>query len=85
MMLTLELPPEILDRLTQGAIAHGVSLADYTTQILTVSLPEFDRSKPSQQVRQAWIQQRREGRRAIVTGGPALSQTVIESRIGERY
>jgi hypothetical protein len=85
MTLTLELPPEILDRLTQGAIAQGVSLADYTTQILSVSVPELDRSKPNQQVRQTWIQQRREARRAIVTGGSALSQTVIESRIGERY
>jgi hypothetical protein len=39
MTLTLDLSPEILDRLTQGAIASGVSLEDYATQVLKVSAP----------------------------------------------
>jgi hypothetical protein len=87
MTLTLDLSPEILDRLTQGAMASGVSLETYTMQVLAVSAPALDSLalpiKPND--RDQWIQQRRESRQSIATSGPALSQTVIESRNGERY
>jgi hypothetical protein len=94
MTLTLDLSPEILDRLTQGAAASGVSLETYTMQVLAVSAPVLDPLARSTQPgdsgsgaghRDRWIQQRRESRQSIVTSGPALSQTVIESRNGERY
>jgi hypothetical protein len=39
MTLTLDLSPEILDRLTQGAIASGVSVEDCAAQVLKVSAP----------------------------------------------
>jgi hypothetical protein len=94
MTLTLDLSPEILDRLTQGAMASGVSLETYTIQVLAVSAPALDPIARSTQPddsgsgadqRDQWIQQRRESRQSIVTSGPALSQTIIESRNGERY
>jgi hypothetical protein len=89
MTLTLDLSPEILDRLTQGAAASGVSLETYAIQVLAVSAPTLDRPPNDHQSsttqRDRWIQQRRESRQSIVTTGPALSQTVIESRNGERY
>jgi hypothetical protein len=87
MTLTLDLSPEILDRLTQGAAASGVSLETYTMQVLAVSAPALDPiALPiAPNDRDQWIQQRRESRQSIVTSGPALSQTVIESRNGERY
>jgi hypothetical protein len=78
-----------IDRLTQGAIASGVSLETYAIQVLAVSAPTLDQPPNDYQStttqRDRWIQQRRESRQAIVTTGPALSQTVIESRNGERY
>jgi hypothetical protein len=86
MTLNLDLSPEILDRLTQGAVASGVSLETYTIQVLAVSAPALDPiALPMSNDRDQWIQQRRESRQSIVTSGPALSQTVIESRNGERY
>jgi hypothetical protein len=86
MTLTLDLSPEILDGLTQAAIANGISLEDYAAQVLKVSVPAMSRSEqPMKPDRQAWIQQSRESRQAIATSGPALSQTVIELRHGERY
>jgi hypothetical protein len=89
MTLTLDLSPEILDRLTQGAAASGVSLEIYAIQVLAVSAPTLDQPPNDRQSvadqRDRWIQQRRELRQALVTSGPALSQTVIESRNGERY
>jgi hypothetical protein len=94
MTLTLDLPPEILNRLTQAAIASGISLEDYATQVLQVSVPEIVQSaqsehrdglRPTVGHRADWIQQGREFRESIATTGPALSQTIIESRDGARY
>jgi hypothetical protein len=86
MTLTLDLSPEILDGLTRAAIASGISLEDYAARVLKVSVPAMSRSVPPiKPDRQTWIQQNRESRQTIVTSGPALSQTVIELRNGERY
>jgi hypothetical protein len=86
MTLTLDLPPEILNRLTQAAIASGISLEDYATQVLQVSVPEIAKSAQSEnRDRTDWIRQGREFRESIATTGPALSQTIIESRDGARY
>jgi hypothetical protein len=94
MTLTLDLPPEILNRLTQAAIASGISLEDYATQVLQVSVPEIVQSaqsenrdglRPTLGHRADWIRQSREFRESIATTGPALSQTIIESRDGARY
>jgi hypothetical protein len=102
MTLTLNLAPEILDRLTRDAAASGISLEEYAVEVLTGSASELDLSpskgspeglRPFAQRldqrtvghRQAWIQQRCEERNQTPTSGPALSQTIIESRAGERY
>jgi hypothetical protein len=91
MTLTLDLPPEILNRLTQAAIASGISLEDYATQVLQVSMPEIVQSaspdglQPTVGHRADWIRQSREFRESITTTGPALSQTIIECRDGARY
>jgi hypothetical protein len=77
MTLTLDLSPEILDSLTQAAIASGISLEDYAVQVSEVSVPKM--SGPD---RRAWIQQSRELRQTMATRGPALSQTIIELRDG---
>jgi hypothetical protein len=74
MTLTLDLPPEILDGLTQAAIVSGISLQDYAMQVVKVSVPKTFRSVPVMgQDRRAWIQQSRESRQAMVTRGTALS------------
>jgi hypothetical protein len=86
MTLTLDLSPEILDSLTQAAVASGISLEDYAMQVLQVSVPKTSRAIHTvAQDRQAWLQQSRESRQAMMVSGPALSQTIIESRSGERY
>jgi hypothetical protein len=83
MTLTLDLSPEILDGLTQAAIASGISLEDYAMQVLKVSVPQMSGSaRTVEQDRRAWIQQSRESRQAMATRGPALSQTMIELRDG---
>jgi hypothetical protein len=84
MPLTLDLTPEILERLTQAAIASGISVEDYTLQVLAANLPVI--AQPHLPLdRQATIQQMNDFRAEIVTYDPALSQTVVESRTGERY
>lgn len=84
MPLTLNLTPEILKRLTQAAITSGISVEDYTLQVLAANLPAIAQPHPPRD-RQTTIQQMHEFRTAIATRGPALSQTIVESRAGERY
>jgi hypothetical protein len=84
MPLTLDLTPEILERLTQAAIASGISVEDYTLQVLAANLPAIAQAHPPRD-RQTTIQQMHEFRTEIATRGPALSQTIVESRAGERY
>lgn len=84
MTLTLDLTPEILARLTQAAIASGISVEDYTLEVITKTIAEP--APPNLLAdRQARIEQMRDFRDAIVTHGAALSQTIIDSREGERY
>jgi hypothetical protein len=86
MTLTLDLNPEILARLVQGATAIGLSIEDYTLQVLTDSVPEIKRSQGLSTIdRQIWIREMQDFRNSIVTSGPALSQTIIDARDGERY
>jgi hypothetical protein len=84
MPLTLDLTPEILVRLTQSAIASGISIEDYTLQILRDNLPTIPQPH-SPRDRQTIIQQMHDLRTTIITRGPALSQTIVDSRAGERY
>lgn len=84
MTLTLDVTPEILERLTQAAVTSGISVEDYTLQVLVANLPAITQLHPPRD-RQTTIQQMHEFRTAIATRGPALSQTIVDSRTGERY
>jgi hypothetical protein len=86
MTLILDLSPEILNGLTQAAIASGISLEGYAVQVLKVSVPKmYGSARTVEQDRRAWIQQSRESRQAMATRGLALSQTIIELRDGGYY
>jgi hypothetical protein len=80
MVITLDLPPEVLEHLTQTAIAQGLSLEDHTAQILKASISEPSSASKLSNHRQTWIEQRRHDRQAILTKGSDLSQTILESR-----
>jgi hypothetical protein len=87
MTLTLTLSPEILERLTQAANDHGISIEDYTLQMLDRSVPQpssFPTTAPAID-RQTLLQQMHNFRATIGVQGESLSQTVIDARAGERY
>jgi hypothetical protein len=87
MTLTLTLSPEILERLTQAAQDRGISIEDYTLQMLDRSVPQPSTSLPTAPTidRQTLLQQMQTFRAAIRVQGESLSQTVIDARAGERY
>ena len=86
MTLTLTLSPEILERLTQAANDRGVSIEDYTLQMLDQSVPQpFSLPTAPTIDRQTLLQQMQTFRAAIGVQGESLSQTVIDARAGERY
>lgn len=86
MTLTLTLNPEILDRLTQAAHDRGLSIEDYTLQMLDRSIPQPDHVPTTPPIdRQLLLQQMQTFRAAIGVQGESLSQTVIDARTGERY
>ena len=55
MTLTLHLPPELEQRLTQEAQRQGLSLDQYTLKLLDKSLPPKDRRTELITLLQAWI------------------------------
>ena len=86
MTLTLTLNSEILERLTQAANDRGLSIEDYTLQMLDRTVPHPSRVPTAPAIdRQTLLQQMQTFRDAIEVRGAALSQTVIEARAGERY
>ncbi len=86
MTLTLTLSPEILERLTQAANDRGVSIEDYTLQMLDRSVPQPSSSPAAPASdRQTLLKQMQTFRASIGVQGESLSQTVIDARAGERY
>jgi hypothetical protein len=86
MTLTLTLSPEILERLTQAAHDRGLSIEDYTLQMIDRSVPQPSNLPTVPTIdRQTLLQQMQTFRSAIGVRGAALSQTVIDARAGERY
>ncbi|MCX5962070.1 MAG: hypothetical protein NT070_02695 [Cyanobacteria bacterium] len=86
MTLTLTISPEILERLTQAANDRGISIEDYTLQMIDRSVPQpstFPAAPPLD--RQTLLQQMQTFRGSIEVQWESLSQTVIEARAGERY
>lgn len=57
MTLTLHLPPELEQRLTQEATRHGLALGVYTLQLLDQSLPPKDRRTELVALLQSWIEE----------------------------
>ena len=55
MTLTLHLPPELEQRLTQEAKRHGLSLDTYTLQLLNKSVPPKDHRTALVTLLQSWI------------------------------
>ncbi|MBN1429763.1 MAG: hypothetical protein JXB07_15445 [Anaerolineae bacterium] len=55
MTLTLHLPPDLEQRLTQEARRHGQSLDDYTLELLNKSAPPQDRRTDLVTLLQMWI------------------------------
>jgi hypothetical protein len=56
MTLTLSLPPEIEQYLTQKAVEQGLSTEDYTLQLLTTVIPTEKNTKLANLL-QRWIDQ----------------------------
>jgi hypothetical protein len=56
MTLTLHLPSELEQRLTQEAKRHGLALDAYTLQLLDKSLPLKDRRTELVTLLQSWIE-----------------------------
>jgi hypothetical protein len=56
MTLTLHLPPELKQRLTQEAKRHGLALDVYTLQLLDKSLPPKDQRTELVTLLQSWIE-----------------------------
>lgn len=54
-MLTLNLTPELEQRLAQEAEHHGVSTSEYTLQLLDKHLPPKNRSAELVALLQSWI------------------------------
>jgi hypothetical protein len=86
MTLTLTLSPEILERLAQAANDRGISIEDYTLQMLDRSVPQSSTVSTAPTIdRQTLLQQMQTFRGSIEIQGESLSQTVINARDGERY
>jgi hypothetical protein len=57
MTLTLHLPPDLEQRLTQAAKRHGLALDVYTLQLLDKSLPPKDRHMGLVSLLQSWLEE----------------------------
>jgi hypothetical protein len=57
MTLTLSLPPEIEQYLTQKASEQGLSTEDYTLRLLTTAIPSAKKSTKLANLLQRWIDQ----------------------------
>ena len=55
MSLTLQIPPELEDRLASEASRRGMSVTDYTLQILNNQVPPQNRRTAAVALLQSWI------------------------------
>jgi hypothetical protein len=86
MTFTLNLSPEILERLTQAANNRGISIEDYTLQMLDRSIPKPSSIPNAPTIdRQTLLQQMQTFRSTIEIQGESLRQTVIDARAEGRY
>jgi hypothetical protein len=85
MTLTLTLSPEILERLAQAANDRGISIEDYTLQMLDRSVPQPSNFPAVPTIDRQTLLQMKTFRGSIEVQGESLSHTVIDARAGERY
>jgi len=82
MTLTLHLPPELEQRLTQEAKRHGLALDVYTLQLLDKSLPPKDRRAELVTLLQSWIEEGNPEEQQET--GEYLIRTLDEDRLADR-
>lgn len=82
MTLTLHLPPELEQRLTQEAQRQGRSLDDYTLELLNKSLPPQDHRTELITLLQTWIEE--EDAEEQRETGEYLLRALDEDRLSDR-
>lgn len=82
MTLTLHLPPDLEQRLTQEAQRHGRSLNDYTVELLDKALPSQDRRTELVTLLQTWIDEEDPAEQCET--GEYLIRALDEDRLSDR-
>jgi hypothetical protein len=82
MTLTLHLPPDLEQRLTQEAQRQGRSLDDYTLELLNKSLPPQDRRTELVTLLQSWLDE--EDPEEQCETGEYLIRALAEDRLSDR-
>ena len=82
MTLTLHLPPELEQRLTQEATRHGLALDVYTLQLLDQSLPPKDCRMELVTLLQSWIEE--DNPEEQQETGEYLIRALDEDRLADR-
>ena len=82
MTLTLHLPPELEERLTQEAKRQGRPLDDYTLELLAKSLPPQNHRSELITLLQTWIEE--EDAEEQRETGEYLIHALNEDRLSER-
>jgi hypothetical protein len=82
MTLTLHLPSELEQRLTQEATRHGLALDAYTIQLLDKSLPPKERHTELVTLLQSWIDE--ENPEEQQETGEYLIRALDEDRLADR-
>lgn len=82
MTLTLDLPPELEQRLAQEATRHGLALDAYTLQLLDKSLPPKDRRTELVTLLQSWIDE--DNPEEQQETGEYLVRALDEDRLADR-
>lgn len=82
MTLILHLPQEIEQRLRQEAKQHGLSIDEYTLQLLDRHLPPKERQKELMSLLQSWIEE--EDSEEQQETGDYLVRALDEDRLSNR-
>ena len=82
MTLTLRLPPELEQRLLQAARRRGLSLDEYTLQLLDQHLPSTDRRTEIVTLLQSWLDETKPEEQQET--GEYLIRTLDEDRLSDR-
>jgi len=84
MALTIHLPPELEQRLTEEARQHGVSADEYTARILEQHLPPQNKQSELVRLLQSWIDADDTDAMEQEETGEYLVQRLDEDRLSDR-